>query len=208
MKNFFKINWFKFFIYNFLNKRIVRKTHTYIFPYWKTKIIVKTGGHFFIFSNVHIGVPNLLSLRQKTMVIVGENAKISIANYCTIMRGGVIECCSHSDLEIGGGDIGSDVFIRCAESISIGEKVLISRNVVIRDNDGHKIIRENYKKTKPIFVGDYVWLCERCCILKGSYIGDNSIVGFGVILREKIENNTVVVTGKTHLHHKIDGWRY
>lgn len=111
-------------------------------------------------------------------------------------------------LSLGSGSIGCDSYINCVNSITIGNNFLISREVIIRDDDGHIIVRQNYQRSKPIIIGDDVWLCERSAILKGSTIGNMVVVGFGSIVKGCIDDKTIVCAKNELVQRNIEGWRY
>ncbi len=68
-------------------------------------------------------------------------------------------------------------------NIIIGNDGLFSFDIWLRTSDPHLIYDIKRKKrinySKSIFVGDHVWLGQRCLILKGSQIGSGSVVGGG-----------------------------
>lgn len=53
-------------------------------------------------------------------------------------------------------------------------------NITIRDSDGHKIIENNSYKDEngKIILGNHVWICSEVKILKNTFIGDNSVIGY------------------------------
>jgi acetyltransferase-like isoleucine patch superfamily enzyme len=81
--------------------------------------------------------------------------------------------------------------------IIIGENCGIGGNVSIWDTDFHGI---NYKdrtcfekvKTEPVIIGNNVWIGANVIILKGTEIGDNSVIGAGsVVVGSKIRSNEI-----------------
>lgn len=103
--------------------------------------------------------------------------------------------------------------IRCDESITIGSYNQISFEVRIWDTNTHNILskeerrrvaEEHYPyygyesskpKTAPIYIGDDCWIGERASILKGTIVGDESIVGYGCLLSgQDVPANTIVVS--------------
>ncbi len=65
--------------------------------------------------------------------------------------------------------------------------------------------KKNEFKDAPIIIGKNVWIAANCCILKGTKIGDNSIIGAGCVLSREIPANTIVTLDRqlkiTPLHH-------
>jgi acetyltransferase-like isoleucine patch superfamily enzyme len=102
-------------------------------------------------------------------------------------------------LHLAGGDItlGKDVFINkntiivSAESIQIGNDVLLADNVSIYDHD-HLTSQVDipYGKqgyiTAPVIIDDNVWVGSHSVILKGVHIGKGAIVAAGSIVNNNI----------------------
>lgn len=137
-------------------------------------------------------------------VIIGNHSKIS-CNRIWVRFGGKLEIGNYTNINKGSE-------IRCDEHISIGSFNQISYNVKIWDTNTHSIIAKDERRkiaekyfpyfgfeekrpiTKPIVIGDDCWIGENAAILKGTSLGDGSIVGFNTIITGQniIENSTVV----------------
>lgn len=75
--------------------------------------------------------------------------------------------------------IGSNTKIMCFESITIGEYARIPWDVQIIDTSFHYLEnngKEALSLTKPIVIGDRVWVGNRTTISRGSVIPSNSII--------------------------------
>ena len=85
------------------------------------------------------------------------------------------------------------------KKIEIGNNVILAPNVMIydHDHDYKKSLIDNKYNSKPIIIGSNVWIGANSVILKGSYIGDNVVIGAGTIVCGKIPNNTVVYRNNT-----------
>lgn len=137
-------------------------------------------------------------------VIIGNHTKIS-CNRIWVRFGGKIKIGNYTN-------INKSSEIRCDEYISIGSYNQISYNVKIWDTNTHNIIPKNDRRkiaekyfpyfgfeerrpiTKPIVIGDDCWIGENAAILKGTSLGDGSIVGFNTTVTGQniLENSTVV----------------
>lgn len=96
--------------------------------------------------------------------------KIRIGSLCTINHGVII------------GGLGG---------VSIGDRVRISDGVII--HSGYLDINDRTKHlSKPVRVGDSVWLATGSILLPGVEIGDNSVVAAGAIVTKSVPCNSFV----------------
>ena len=65
---------------------------------------------------------------------------------------------------------------------------------MIRDTNGlnHFINTTGYRPSRPIVIGDRVWLCESCTIMPGVKIGNGAIVGVNSVVTRSIPEHTLV----------------
>ena len=110
----------------------------------------------------------------------------------TVYSGSYIRVFPHSRLILNGGFINEKVQISCGDTIEIGDRCAIGRDVVIRSHDGHTIDKEGYKIAKPIKIGEHVWIGQGATILKGVTIGNNAIVASGSIVTKDVPANSMV----------------
>ena len=125
-------------------------------------------------------------------LIMGENSELNINGYQRIYGGASVSISDGAKLTLGTGYINNNCIIACFNSITVGDNVKISENVIIRDSDNHEIIREGYKKTAPITIGNNVWIGMRVTILKGVNIGDGAIVAAGSVVVKDVPPHTLV----------------
>lgn len=82
-------------------------------------------------------------------------------------------------------------------SITIGESCLISDNVEFWGCDGHSIVQDGQvvNHSKPIEIASHVWIGSSVKILKGTKIGENSIIGMGSLIAGKEYPSNVLIVG-------------
>lgn len=149
---------------------------------YKAPIVFYGKGEFYIHpdSQVSIGEHFVCSSGQKypidnrvcSKVIVKQGASLTIGSYVGI----------------------SNVCIHCHESVTIGDHVNIGAGTMIFDTDFHSLDWNHRKshtdienrKTKPVRIGELVFIGANCIILKGAEIGDKSIIGAGSVVACKI----------------------
>ncbi len=98
--------------------------------------------------------------------------------------------------------IGSKVFlntgciITAREKITIGNGTIFGPNVIVYDHD-HKMengrVLDNRFVCAPVTIGKNVWIGAGTIILKGSEIGDNSVIAAGSVVTGRIPANTIMV---------------
>lgn len=71
-------------------------------------------------------------------------------------------------------------------SISIGENCLIGSGCKIYDTDFHPIMLNDSINSRPIVIGNDVFIGANVTILKGVHIGDGAVVGAGSIVTKSI----------------------
>lgn len=86
--------------------------------------------------------------------------------------------------------INSNCKIRCHESISIGEGCAISHDVTIMDSDAHYL--NGSKNTKPVSIGNHVWVGTRVTILSGVTVGDGAVVAAGALVKSDVPPGCLV----------------
>jgi acetyltransferase-like isoleucine patch superfamily enzyme len=91
-----------------------------------------------------------------------------------------------------------NVKIVCYESIEIGNDCLIGDSVHIYDQDHDfsdldALIRKQGYTTKPVKIGNNVWIGAKATILKGVKIGDGAIIGANSLVTKDIPPNAIVV---------------
>ncbi|WFE83169.1 acyltransferase [Parabacteroides chongii] len=96
-------------------------------------------------------------------------------------------------LIIGDCFMNDGTYLECESNITIGNNVLIGRNVTIRDSDGHDHGDASGKREKclPIVIGNSVWVGSNAMIQKGVHIGDGAIIAAGAVVCRDIPAHTL-----------------
>jgi acetyltransferase-like isoleucine patch superfamily enzyme len=141
------------------------------------------------------------NLEDKTKIVIGDNCDIR-GELFTFGHGGEIIIGNYSF-------VGSGSKIWSAKRIVIGDRVLISHNVNIHDNNSHSIdarlrhedfkhikasglLKQNDLNEKEIVIKDDAWLGYNSIILKGVTIGEGAIIAAGSVVTKDVEPYTIV----------------
>jgi len=131
----------------------------------------------------------------------GKKTIINSSKYKNIIGGDTrssIIVKKNASLRIGSNFRMSNSAIYCAQSIEIGENVMIGGSCRIWDTDFHPLNpkersenpNEGYK-SRPITIGDNVFIGGFSIILKGTNIGNGSIIGAGSVVSGEIPTNEI-----------------
>lgn len=144
----------------------------------------------------------LLNYKIKHKIIIGNRFKCN--NSIKSNSIGLIQPCvfnvSKPDAKIIiGNNVGiSGSTINATVLVNIGNNVLIGSGCIISDTDSHPlsyIERRNNDfsnvMSRPINIGDDVFVGARSLILKGVTIGEKSIIGMGSVVTKDIPANCV-----------------
>mgnify|MGYP004446883025 FL=1 len=121
----------------------------------------------------------------------------------------ILECWDFFDgkaytpsLTIGNGvNMGEYTHITCVERIEIGDNLLTGRFVIITDNShGDSKTAEELSippvhrplMTKPVKIGNNVWIGDRVAILRGVTIGDGAVIASNAVVTKDVPAMAVV----------------
>ena len=103
--------------------------------------------------------------------------------------------------------INYNCMIICHKEISIGEGTEFGPFVLIYDHD-HDFraeggLKANKFKYAPVVIGKNVWIGAGAIILRGTTIGDNSVIAAGTVVKGNIDANTILVQKRTSEYKKV-----
>lgn len=160
--------------------------------------VIKGDKNIVISKKAHIVKSALLKTVNDGKIVIGEGAFINANVFLCADRGKL-----NIDKKV---TINRNSSIVCRGMISIGEGTSIGPNVIVYDHD-HKIDSNGFKKDDfkigEISIGKNVWIGGNVCILRGSVIGDNCVIGAGTVLKGIIEKNTIVYESREKKQVKI-----
>lgn len=157
-----------------------------------------------------IGNSRVPGSKLETRFLVEKNAKLETKGDIGIFYGSDVEIFSGATLVLGSGfETNINFTLICGEKVEIGNDVKVGRNVTIRDNNGnHYINRPGYKNTRPILIGNKVWLCEGCTIMPGVKIGDGAIIGAHALVTCNVPAHTLVMGNPAQIIDDNILWKY
>lgn len=169
-----------------------------VLVYWNTRARLQ-----FLIRGVtwpkNLTVKGPLGLSALGNIVLGDD--ITIVNDSKYNRAGVnhptqLVATTGASLTIGNHVGISGASIYSAESISIGNHVLIGANSKIYDTDFHPLNFMDRRTSQPsataaVVIEDDVWLCANVTILKGVTIGARSVIAAGSTVCHDIPPDTL-----------------
>lgn len=95
--------------------------------------------------------------------------------------------------------LGYQLIVNVGCDVTIGDNVLVGDRVSLLSYDGHpanpaeRHLPASKETSKPIVIGNNVWIGSNCTILKGVSIGEGSVIANGSIVTAKVPPNTLVI---------------
>lgn len=152
--------------------------------------------------------------RLETRLLVAEGGTLTVKGRIDFGYGADIEILEGGHLVLHGKKYvssGSNIGLTlvCGDRIEIGHDVQIGRNVLIRDNNGsHYINRQGYRNSRPVIIGDKVWLCESCVIMPGVKVGEGAIVGAKSFVIQSVPARSMVSGHPAKVIDRNIQWKY
>ena len=89
--------------------------------------------------------------------------------------------------------------ISCEQRIEFGAHTLLSWDVTVIDHDFHPVsdlqTGEVLNEPKPVLVGKGVWVGARATLLRGSVVGDGSVVSSNSVLNRAYDGENQIIGG-------------
>lgn len=142
----------------------------------------------FFRKNVKIGFPFLAFTKVK---IIGPGIVV-IDKGCHVQKNlfrglTIVTRCVDSLVSIGAKSLLGGLTIRCHERIELGRKTMSAVSLLQdslfynADNVSSHVDAGISLRPKPVFIGNNVWLGPECIVLRGSEIGNDSVLAAGTM---------------------------
>ena len=153
----------------------------------------------FHFNGLTFG--RMARISSRTEISMDKNAILKIGKMFNMRSGSKIRVRKNANISIGDNvSLSHNCIFACHEKITIGDDVQFSPGVLVYDHDHDFKVEGGVKlgkyKTSPITIGNNVWVGANSIILRGSKIGDNSVIAAGSIVKCEVPPNSVFMQKK------------
>jgi acetyltransferase-like isoleucine patch superfamily enzyme len=169
-----------------LNIRYIGKARKKVFVYRKSHIGLEGNYHITNEGSLHLGFTDRKNPYFQSYLTLRNGSRLRIKGNVMIGTGHRISINKDAALQLGSGFINYNINIACFNKITIGDNVVISENVTIRDSDNHELLYDGYEMSKPVTIGNHVWIGMNVTILKGVTIGDGAVIAAGSVVTRDI----------------------
>lgn len=129
------------------------------------------SGHYKVAKDARIVVNGSFIFFDRCVVFVNGGAVLELGNFSYI---------------------NSSANIHCFHKIQIGDDVVISEGVTMRDTDNHTIVGAEPVDDPSIVIGNHVWIGLNVTILKGVKIGDGAVIAAGAVVNKDVPARALV----------------
>jgi len=185
-------------------------SNIYFAPYKHSVLQINKQANFNVNGLFTFGSKRIKRAKLESRMLIEKGATMEVNGRFNVLYGADIEVFQDAKLVIHGqGGANINFTCICGEYIELGKDVMIGRNVTIRDNNGgHYINRTGYKNTKPVIIGNKVWLCEGCTIMPGVKIGDGAIIGAHAFVTQNVPAHSLVIGNPAQVVDTDVLWKY
>ena len=203
-----RIKVFSFIYLNHFCKSVIRADKSKIIPYKNAVIdIDKTAKIYIKDGDIEIGCDLLKKSKAETRLRLRDGAVFSSEGGCKISYGSTLEILQDAVLAAKFFTMNSNSVLVTAKKITLGNDVMIARNVVLYDSDFHSVLDEQgaaRNLPEPVEIGNHVWIGTNVTVLKGTKIGAGSVIGAGIVISENVPEN--VIKNRDGIKPNKNGW--
>lgn len=141
-------------------------------------------------GDLYLNVNRMGKNGRSSILRMDENSLLDCKGF-QFMYGADIILFRNAHLVLGKGSfINSDCKIRCHKEITIGDDCAISHDFTVMDSDAHEL--NGNRNTKPVHIGNHVWIGTRVTILNGVTVGDGAVIAAGALVTNDVPAGALV----------------
>ena len=138
--------------------------------------------------------------RNEGTIIIDKNFCISKGCSVIVKKGGVLTLGDNVH-------ISQNTEIECHYKITLCSYSVISWDCLIMDSDTHPIYNyDNHliNPNKEIIISEKAWVCCRCIVLKGSFLGEESVLAAGSVYTKCIKVKKAIIANNSIVKRNIE----
>ena len=185
-------SWHTFFRINFFSQQVQKYCFIPFLNQKGTRVQMDKDAKIVLTTKLFVGVKQVKASHMETRFWFQQGSELIVDGEFSVGAGSYIRIAPKGKLILHGGGLNENVQITVGDIVEIGTDFTCGRDVVIRSYDGHTLMEDGYQISRPIKIGNHVWVGQGATILKGVTIGDGAIVAAGAIVTKDVPAHSVV----------------
>jgi acetyltransferase-like isoleucine patch superfamily enzyme/coenzyme F420-reducing hydrogenase beta subunit len=191
-----KISVFSYIYYNYFCKNIIRCGGAKIIPCKGTVLELHPTARIYLKGrNLEICGNKLNKSKSETHIRMRKNSVWNCNNGGYLFYDTVLEVDENAVLDTGYFSANGGSVIMAHKHITLGEDVMMGRNIIVYDSDFHTL-NNRYgvpsNPPKPVVIEDHVWLTTNVMVQKGVTIGKDSLIAAYTVVNKDIPEHSIV----------------
>ncbi len=152
--------------------------------------MTKAKSSIHMYRNSELHIKGRVKLGPGVGIVTGQNARLTIGDNTYITASSVVYC---------------------FDEIEIGSDCAIAWNTTILDTDFHHIRYPDGTEnnlSKPVKIGNKVWIGCNTTILKGVTIGDNAVIGANTLVNKDVPPNCLAAGNPMRIIREDIDWEH
>ncbi len=178
-----------------------RVSNLQVFP--QTKVEMSRSATLDITGTMQLGSRGRVGRHYPSFAYFGPDSKTIVAGDHSMLTGIHLIVAEGAELRLGTGLFNFGCKIYCGHQVTIGDRVLLGPECVVRDDDEH-VPPPGTVRSAPITIGNDVSCAMRTIILKGVTIGDGAKVAANSVVTKDVPPYTFVGGAPAKVISEID----
>ncbi|QAT42013.1 acyltransferase [Aminipila luticellarii] len=182
--------------WNFFAKQVQREEGCYLIIHKNAILDIHKNAKIILRGRkIELGYNKLSGSKAETQLRMENDSLWNARNGADIFYNTVIEVKENAVLDTGYFSINGGSVIIASKKITFGEDVMLGRNIIIYDSDFHQVLNKKQQMTNPpqeIIIENHVWLTSNITVLKGTCIGEGSLISSQTLIRKDVPKGVLV----------------
>lgn len=177
---------------NYFSTNVIHEGKGKIIPFRGAHVDLKNNSRLIMHDDsLEIGLNLVKGSKAETLIRLQNNAVWNVKGYCGLSYGTTVEINENATFVSDYFTCNSNSVLVINKKTTIGNDVMLGRNVVVYDSDFHSINGEE-TVSEEVTIGNHVWVATNCVILKGVHIGNGSVIAAGTVVDKDVPECVVV----------------
>jgi acetyltransferase-like isoleucine patch superfamily enzyme len=172
-----------------------------VFP--QVKVQLSRSAQLDITGSMQLGSRGRIGRHYPSFAYFGPDSRTTVLGDHSMLTGIHLIVAEGAELQMGSGLFNFSCKLYCGHQITIGERVLLGPECIVRDDDEH-VPPPGTVRSAPITIGNDVSCAMRTIILKGVTIGDGAKIAANSVVTKDVPPYTFAGGAPARVIREID----